>query len=73
VYRGTLTQSADPENKKNVAIKTIKSMRLYTSPVVMEMSLLLPHNSPLNLYFGVEVNYAMHEFWPLKAEVIVEV
>ena len=73
MYRGTLTQSADPETKKDVAVKTIKSMHLYTSPVVMEMSLLVPHNSPLNLYFGVEVNYEMHEFWPLKAEVIVEV
>ena len=29
MYRGTLTQSADPETKKDVAIKTIKSMCVF--------------------------------------------
>jgi len=29
VYHGTLTQSADPETKKDVAIKTIKSMCVF--------------------------------------------
>ena len=66
MYRGTLTQSADPETKKDVAIKTIRSMYSEPSPVV-------PHNSPQNLYFRFEVNCAMHEFWPLKTDVVVGV
>jgi len=33
-------QSADPENEKDVAIKTIKSTYVYPSPVVMEMAFL---------------------------------
>jgi len=49
VYCGTLTQSADRETKKDVAIKTIKSMRLYPSPFVMEVVLFT------NFYFRVYV------------------
>ena len=50
MYRGTLMQSADKETKKDVAIKTIKSMHLYPSPFVMEAVLLFT-----NFYFRVYV------------------
>ena len=43
-------QSTDPENKKDVAIKTIKSTYLYPSPVVMEMALLALDISSWKIY-----------------------